>query len=321
MKIFFLILYVWLYIVSADTFSVMSYNVRGYFPCDNFLKPSHHWYYRHDKIIDIIQKESPDILGVQEVFNIKAKEQGKCKQHSFVMGYDFDPLVKKDIKELKRQKIVITPPRHLIRDFIREKLKRMGYSYFYQAGGSPKIIFFKKRKFVFLDGGTFYQNKGKSTTYLFLKHKQTKKTLLVINTHFIAGRKHSKTRKKNIDTLIDKIKALNAEGVPMVVLGDFNIRYKSKNYDYLVRQLQSVGMKEIANKEYTFHDFGKKKRKLDYIFYTKPLHLIKSETVNFVFDIKTKRYLRYQYHQTSKNILFASDHWPLKAVFKIDEGS
>jgi len=312
-KLFLLILYTSLF----AQFSVMSYNIRGYIPCDEFKTPSEHFYYRQNLIIDIIKQSNPDIIGLQEIFNIPKKITIKCNKKTYTRGYNYDNLVQKDIKELKQEGIKIDPPKHLIRDFIREKLKLLNYQSFYEKGGSPKIIFYKKNKFVFIDGGQFYHNKKykKITTYVILKYKNT--PILFVNTHLISGKKYKNVRKKSIKFIINKIKKINKNDYPIVLMGDFNIKFYSKEYIDLITQLFKIGLQNVSitNKS-TYNGFSNKKDKIDYIF-SKGLDIKNIEVINKVYDINSKKFI--EFNNSIKNIIFPSDHWPIKIIFELKE--
>jgi len=296
----------------------MTYNIRGYFPCDNLKNPSEHWYYRKNHIIDIIKKEQPDILALQEVFNIASKVQSRCNKKVYIGGYSYDALIKQDIKELSQNGIRIDPPKHLMRDFIREKLKKMGYSYFYKAGGSPKMIFYKKNKFTFVSGGQFYQRKGKSTTYLFLKDKNNK-VFLVVNTHLIAGKKYKKDREKSLHYITKRLLEINKKGYPVIVVGDFNIEQNSDAYSKLVKLFShQLGLVDTGSEQMqvsTFHAYGSQDKKLDYIFHTKEIKLVSTKVARIIYDNKKQQL---SFYKKSNNILFPSDHWPLVCKFDLE---
>ena len=295
-------------LLQANSFSVMSYNIRGYIPCDNLKRPSHHFYYRQNYLIDIIKEENPDILGVQEVFNIPPKKVVFCNKQKYIGGYEYDFLIQKDIKELKQQKIYITPKKHLIRDFIRERLSLLGYASFYKKGGSPKIIFYKPSKFDKIEGGVFYQNKvdRKLTTYLFLKKRGDNRTILVLNTHLISGKKYQKVRKKSIDFIVAKIKSINKNQYPVIIMGDFNIKFNSKEFNYMKNRFKEIGL-VYSNDEYTYNGFGSSKEKIDYVFYSfDKLDKISVEVNRKIF-----------YKNGLK--LFPSDHYPIKVQFKFKD--
>jgi len=296
----------------------MTYNIRGYFPCDTFKEPSHHWYYRQDKIIDIIKKERPDILGLQEVFNISKEISFSSNGKDYKMGYLYDSLIVKNIKELHQEKIYISPPNHLIRDYVREKLIKIGYAYFYKAGASPKIIFYKEKKFKFIKGNVYYHNQTnrKSSTFLFLKYIKTKEIILIINTHLINKKKNYKIREKSIDFIFNKITEVNKNDHPVIFMGDFNINIKSKEYKYLSNKLKKYNLINSSN-DSTYNGFGIKKKKIDYIFYSSYLKRIDAKVIRNVYNIDTNKMENYN-GNIRNNILFPSDHWALKVKFNMD---
>jgi len=321
-KIIFLICFLNILLLSAsDVISVLSYNIRGYDACDSLRVPNSHWIYRQNHIIESINKSDADIVGIQEVFNVAKKSIATCNKTTIITGgYEYDPLIKKNIKNLLKKNIKIIPEKHLLRDYLREEMSRLGYKSFYLSEGSPKIIFYKSNKYVLVKGGHFYHDSfnKKSATFVILKNVKTGKKVFILNTHLVAGKDMSKYRKKSIKYIIKYIKDLNLKHIPIIIMGDFNIEMNSKEYSTLLKAMQKIGLIEsFKSYKCTYNGFGNSCKKIDYIFHSKNLKEINKEIVKFVWNILESKLVKYTMSLKNHNsILFPSDHWPIKVIYR-----
>ncbi len=119
----------------------------------------------------------------------------------------------------------------------------------WQAKGLHSI-FYKRADFRVLKRGFFWLSdtpdtpsrtfavtkRGSIVTWGKFYHYQTKKAFYVFNTHMPAWRecKSSFSRAKSINLIVNKIYNLNSENLPVILLGDMNLKwYKPKDQDVL----------------------------------------------------------------------------------------
>lgn len=287
----------------------MTYNIRGYTLCDSLFN-NRHWYIRKNYIIKTIQEEKPDILGIQELFNIPKFIEGYCNNNKEIKGYDFDPLIEKDIMEsYKYENIIISSPSHLIRDYVRERLSKLGYSYYFkETSKTPKMIFFSN-KFKFISGDEILYGNKSFCTYSFLENKDGNEIFLVVNVHLLSGENAINERKLQIDVLITKLKEINTKQNKIILMGDLNIEFNSDEYFYLLNKMTELNLKSLENTEinFTYNNFGNNSKKIDYIFLEQKINI---KNIN----INTGVFYKNEHETDEKNIIFPSDHWPLKVV-------
>ena len=87
----------------------------------------------------------------------------------------------------------------------------------------------------------------------------------------------------------------------MIITGDFNAEPDSEEMKSIVT---SGGYQDLTKDiDFTFHDYGKEKEKIDYIFATK--------------DVFCKSTVKWA---EEKDGVFLSDHYPIEAVIYLSEG-
>lgn len=252
--------------VKARTdLNVMTFNIRYDNPDDGL----NNWKFRKESAIKLIRFQEVDVLGAQEVLSSQLKEMTTQLQEYAVIGVG--------------------------REDGKEK-------------GEYSPILYNKDKFTLLKSGCFWlsqtpekPSKGwdaaceRIATWAQLKDKVTAKKFFVLNTHFDHIGKVA--REESVKLILNKTSELS-EGLPQIVMGDFNANPESSVVQGIVRPTNSISLfdsKKMASLVYgpdwSFHDFGRipfaERPLIDYIFISKNIKVLKygvlAETVNNYF--------------------------------------
>lgn len=185
------------------------------------------------------------------------------------------------------------------------------------TNGEFSAIFFNTHKFEILKQGTFWLSetpekvsKGwdaafpRICSYAEFKDLETGKKFWVFNTHF--DHVGVKAREKSARLISEKIKKLNKEKLPFILMGDFNLEPGSSEIQFLSGKFDDT--RSIASLVYgpegTFNGYNFMKpvtRRIDYIFTSKG-----------DFDI-----LKYGVLSDSKDLKYPSDHLPVLVSLKL----
>ena len=186
---------------------VMSYNIR----CMNVETDLRDlWWFRKDNLAQLILKNDPDIIGMQEVYTTQADHLQK-----YLKGYAW-----------------FGPPR----DDGKNK-------------GERNPIFYKTDRFELLDQNTFWLSETpevmgsqswdaackRIVTWGKFRDKRTGKIFFHFNTHF--DNKSPKAREMSAKLLVERIKGI-AGDAPFFVTGDFNTEDKSQPYQTLTSYMR-----------------------------------------------------------------------------------
>lgn len=254
---------------SAQDLSLMTYNIRYATVNDG----ENQWEKRKEYLAEQLLFYSPDIFGIQEGL----KEQVNYLDES-LKTYTFIGVGRDDGK----------------------------------SKGEYCAIFYNKDKFQLLGEDTFWLSetpekvsKGwdaayeRVCTYAFFRDKTTGNSFMVFNTHF--DHIGEKAREKSAELIVEKIKELNRDELPVFILGDFNLNEKSKAISYLSSHYddaRKVSLEKPFGPLGTFTGFEfhePVKDRIDYIFCSKGIITIKKYGV--LTDSKHERY--------------PSDHFPV----------
>lgn len=258
---------------NTTTFTVMTYNIRYDNPADG----SNNWKNRRDELCKQVQQYSPDILGTQE---------GLMHQITF----------------------------------LEERLsnyKRIGVG---REDGSIKgeycAIFYDTIKYNVVKEGTFWLSEKpeevsvgwdaaleRICTYGVFENNDTKKSMLVMNTHFDhLGKKCKEESVKLIET---RIKELTNNKIPVVLMGDFNALPFEEPITMLNKFLRDSKEEAtiVKGSQGTFNGFEtnyKEEKRIDYIFASPELKAKSSITLN---DRYKEKYI--------------SDHFPVIVEYDV----
>lgn len=247
--------------------TVMSYNIRLGSADDG----TNSWQFRCPASMLMIEDRKPDVIGVQEALlpQLLFLDEN-CRSYDYVGAG-------------------------------REDGKKKGE---YAA------IIYNKKTVSVVKWGTFWlsetpeePSKGwdaaciRSSTWAVMKSKASGKKFLFINTHF--DHMGENARRESAALMISKIGELNPDGLPVVLVGDFNVEYTHPALSPVTDSMKNARkIAAITDSSATYHGWGKASEVIDHIFYTGFRSCTRFETV-------TKSYAERK---------FISDHYPVEAV-------
>lgn len=177
--------------------------------------------------------------------------------------------------------------------------------------GEYSALFYKSKDFKVLKSSTFWLSEtpdivsmgwdavcNRICTYGLFEDKITERRFYVFNTHFdhigTAARKHS------AELIIAKIKEINKEMYPVILMGDFNMEENHESIQFISKYLKDS--KYVSNLEPfgpsgTFNDFNFKEpvtKRIDFIFLSPGIEVQKHAVLS-----------------DSKDCRYPSDHLPV----------
>lgn len=247
--------------------SVMSYNIRHGAADDG----TNSWQFRCPATIYMLREQKPDIFGVQEALEYQIK------------------FITENINEYKSVGVG--------RDDGRYK-------------GEHMSIFYNKKKVSLLKWGTFWlsetpgePSKGwdaacfRSATWALMKCKSSGKKFYYVNTHL--DHKGAVAQKEGLSVVVNYIKSMNTDNLPMVLTGDFNVRSDNPVLSDLNKIMKDARVSaEKTDNLHSFNGWGRSKQIIDYIYYSGFSSCREFETIQ-------KKYAEKP---------FISDHYPIKAI-------
>ena len=244
----------------------MSFNIRT----ANAKDGTTSWEYRADAVLAMIQDQAPDVLGLQEA--------------------------------LLRQ---VQPLVYFLDDYKwigvgREDGKK---------DGEIMAILYNKKTTSLLKWGTYWlsdtpdkPSKGwdaeymRTATWALLKDKKSGKKYFLVNTHL--DNSGAQAREKGLALVIERIAAMNPDGYPLLLMGDFNMTLDDPSMAPAKQNLQNC--RQIATKSddlATCHDWGRNFSAIDFIWEKGFGSCVEYETL-------TKEY---------GGRAYVSDHYPILA--------
>ena len=227
-------------ILSAQSFKVMTFNIRY----DETRDSMDNWHFRKREMIELFKKEQPVLIGIQEGLYHQVTYIDSCLSDYMFVGKG------RDDGNMKGEYSAI---------FIDTTQFKLVHSSTFWLSETPDTI-----------------SKGwdaalpRICTYALLEHKKNNRFFWIFNTHF--DHIGEIARAKSSELIVKKIKMLNTSNYPIILMGDMNsnpndipIKILSEKY-YDVRN-----SKNFKGPEGTFNGFGKEKavRRIDYIFLLK----------------------------------------------------
>ncbi|WP_299120759.1 endonuclease/exonuclease/phosphatase family protein [uncultured Winogradskyella sp.] len=248
MKYFIILYLVFTSLVSAQDFSVMTYNIKLDYPKEG----KNSWKNRKTFLTNQIKFYEPAILGVQEAMPKQMKDLD-----SLLIEYSFVGVGRDDGKDEGEYSAIF---------YRKDKFNVIQSSTFWLSE-TPKEVSM---------GWDAVCNR--ICTYAQLEDKASGKTIWVFNTHFDHVGKEA--RKNSVTVIINKIKELNSDNDPVILTGDFNME---PNHDSIKRiKTELNDSKEMAKisfgPEGTFNGFHFDKpvtRRIDYTFVSKDIEVDK----------------------------------------------
>ncbi len=266
--IFKIILFLTISSIYAQEMSIMTYNIKLDYPKEG----DDSWNNRKDWMLGQLKFYEPDIFGVQEAM-----------------------------------------PNQMV--YLDSTLTNYAYVGVGRDGGDNpgeySAIFYNHNDYKVLESSTFWLSEtpdniskgwdaalNRVCTYALFQDKNNLK-FWVFNTHF--DHVGTEARLKSVSLILDKMKSLNKENHPMLLMGDFNLEPETKNIALIKDVLNdSRDVSKIApfGPEGTFNGFQFESpvtRRIDYIFVSKS-------------GIEVKKYAVLS---DSKNLRYPSDHFPV----------
>ena len=233
--------------------TIVSYNIRY----DNNWDIENSWEIRRSNIIQMLIKYSPSILGIQE---------GLLTQVQYIdsslINYDYLGVGRDDGKNK----------------------------------GEFCAIYFDTTRYVLLKNSTFWLSETPDTisvgwdaalericTYGLFKDRITKKEFWVFNTHF--DHMGSIAREKSSELILKRIKKINRQSLPVILMGDFNSIPNSPPVKEIITELSDalqISTEKLHGPRGTFNGFNEDlpiEKRIDYIF-TKKLKVLSYRHIN-----------------------------------------
>lgn len=267
-------------IINTILIIVMSFNVRYNNPSDGINS----WDNRKEMVVDLIQKNSPDFLGMQEV----KKSQ---------MNYLINQLINYGYFSQSRTE---------------------------DPEDESCPIFYDKNKFILKESNTFWLSEtpenpsrgwdasfNRIVTWGKFQHKETGKIFYYFNTHFDhAG---VKARLESAKLLRKKIEEITVND-DYFVTGDFNFDPSTDYYKVLTSD--SLSGAQLINVSQSFEETERNKGTFTGFDLSKP----PSGPIDYIFTKPTISVKSYQVIDTKYEGRLPSDHYPIKAVLglKVD---
>ena len=229
--------------LKGQTVQIMTYNLRYDNPNDGVNR----WDERKESMVALINDYRPDIFGIQEGLHHQVEYLAEN-----LSIYEYIGIGRDDGKQK----------------------------------GEYTALFFDRTKFSVLEESTFWLSDSSDMisvgwdasmericTYGLFKHATTQKTIWVFNSHF--DHIGVTAREKSAELIIRKIKGLNQENVPTVLMGDLNALPDSKPIAHLKTVLDDgllISKTPLYGPSGTFTGFNpelKVDKRIDYIFTAK----------------------------------------------------
>ena len=261
----------------AQDIKLMSYNIRY----DNSNDGENAWPNRKETLVKQILFYEPDVIGTQE---------GLEHQINYINDnlelYDHVGVARADVKE--------------------------------KGKGEFSAVFYNSLKYKKLESGTFWLSKtptkpsrgwdaslNRICTYILLKNKASGVEFWVFNTHF--DHKGKIARAKSAELIIENIKLINKQNLPIFLMGDFNLQPDESPIQFISKELNDS---KFICKQPPYGPFGtyngfnvckNPNKRIDYIFVSKNNITVKKHAV--LADVK--------------DIKYPSDHFPVFIIAEI----
>ena len=249
---------------SRDEVKVISYNIRFV----NKKDGTNIWQNRAKASPAMIKDYAPDVFGVQEaLFSQLEYLDEKLPQYSFVgVG--------------------------------REDGKKKG---------ETMAIFYNTRKVRLLDWGTYWLSETpdkpsrgwdadckRTATWTLMEMKDSGRKFFYVNTHL--DHRGDIAQQKGLELIVERIAAMNPEGLPMILTGDFNVKPEDPVLGGLNAKMLDARKTALkTDSRATFNAWGKSASIIDYIYYSGFTECAEYETI-------VRQY---------KDVLYISDHYPI----------
>lgn len=248
--------------------TVMSYNIRMGSANDG----TNSWQYRYPATFEMMMDIKPDVIGMQELLPLQ-----KFMIDEYVEEYKSVGVGRDDGKKKGEIMAIYWNPKTI-------KLKKWGVFWLSETPEKPSKGWDAACK--------------RTATWAIMKDKRTGKSFFFVDTHL--DHKGKQARQEGLKLIMQKIKELNKDNLPFILVGDFNIYPDNPALISLNEQMDSAREKaEKTDNLHSFNHWGRDKKIIDYIYYTGVSKCVSFETI-------IKKYA---------DKPFISDHYPIMAQF------
>lgn len=267
-------------VVNSPDIRIMTFNIRR----SSFFDVHDSWEKRSSAVVSMICRESPDVIGLQEVTPL-VMEELKHKLYPSYASYGVGRDNGSDVGE------------HNPIFFNREKLTVLDQGTFWLAPLAPAI--------------PSYGWSGKRiVTWVKLQYRESGKEFFLFNTHF--DNKSEEAKRESAILLFEQIQKIAGEH-PIILAGDINAVPESESYAVLTdpnidganlvdSRLASAGFGEV-----TYSGFD-------------PLSHENGSIVDYILVDGSFKVLEYDVLQDTVNNRFLSDHRPVMVTVEFKKG-
>ncbi|TVR70597.1 MAG: endonuclease/exonuclease/phosphatase family protein [Marinilabiliales bacterium] len=280
MKIYAVILFALCLVIAScgpkeHELTVMTFNVRFDNPADG----ENRWEARIPIVKSYMKEAAPDIVGMQEVLVNQIEDF-----LDIMPGYAYVGTGRDDGR----------------------------------TGGEYSPIYYREERFNLRDHGQFWLSETpeipgsrswdaaitRIVSWAALEDRQSGEIIYAFNTHF--DHRGVQARLNSIELMADRITEI-AGDAPVIVVGDFNIRKSSEDYEFMVNTFaerngltnaELIAEEPVTGAQSTFNGF-----RTD----------IEPRVIDFIFVDDNYRVLSYRVDEEMENGIFISDHWPVVA--------
>lgn len=265
---------------SNDLMRIMTWNVRFDTPDDGINQ----WKLRKEGLTNEILRQQIDILGTQEAMNNQMDDL-----HLLLKGYKGLGVGRDDGKDEGEYNAVF---------YKKKNLKPVRHGVFWLSA-TPDV-----------PGSRGWDAAcNRLATWIEFKDKRTKDHFMVFNTHF--DHMGDTARVESAQLIMKKIHELS-NGLPVILMGDFNVNQKHRSYrimthsenEYVLSDTRETA-KQKSGPEVTWVSFDPNSNDtdlIDFIFATHQFEVIENNITDF--------------RQTGK---YLSDHLPVTAILRLQK--
>ena len=254
--------------LQGQEIKVMTYNIKY----DNVTDTVNNWNDRKEKLVDLIEHYNPSFIGAQEALHHQV-----AYVDSSLTGYAYIGVGREDGKQK----------------------------------GEYAEIHYDSTRYKILEHDTFWLSDTPDVpsigwdaalericTYGLFENLETRKKLWVFNTHF--DHKGDEARNNSAQLIVEKIKTINSDNLPVVLTGDFNLAPDEKAIRTITEYLedgQKIANTPLYGPNGTFNGFDHDKvldHRIDYIF---------------VKNLSVEKYTHID--DRLENLKYISDHLPV----------
>lgn len=220
-----------------DRLTAMSYNIRLGSADDG----TNSWKYRYPASALMLLDQQPDVVGIQEALDMQV-----AYLREFVDGYKLVGVGRDDGKKEGEYMAILYKTQTV-------KLLKWGTFWLSDTPDTPSLGWDAACR--------------RTATWAFFRHKATGRKFLMVNTHLDHVGKQA--RIKGMALILDRIKELNPEGLPVVLTGDFNaVSTDEALAPVAIRMKNARDIAPDTDRGPTYNGWGKESAVIDHIFYS-----------------------------------------------------